>query len=215
MGLLPLVSACAGPLSTIDPAGPAAARVADLWWWMLGGSFILSALVFVLLLIALNRRGVADHAGSPRTRVWIGWLGLAMPVVVLMVLLAFALWVGQRNLPVGPPAQTVAVTAFNYGWEFCYEDGTCSQGVLRIPAGQPVDLDITATDVIHSLWIPRLAGKMDAIPGQVNRLRIEADAPGTFEAVCAEYCGVGHADHRFVVEAYAAGAPAMGTETPQ
>ncbi|WP_228242306.1 cytochrome c oxidase subunit II [Porphyrobacter sp. GA68] len=202
-------------MSTIDPAGPSAMRVADLWWWMLGGSAILSALVFILLLIALRRRGAADNRQPGRTRVWIGWLGLVMPVGVLMVLLAFALWVGQRNLPVGPAAQTVQVTAFNYGWEFCYEDGSCSQGVLRIPAGQPVDLDITATDVIHSLWIPRLAGKMDAIPGQVNRLRIEADAPGTFEAVCAEYCGVGHADHRFVVEAYAAGAPAGRTEAAE
>ena len=73
---------------------------------------------------------------------------------------------------------------------------------MRIPAERPVDIDITATDVIHSLWIPRLAGKMDAIPGQVNRLRIEAEAPGRYEAVCAEYCGIGHADHRFVVQAY-------------
>jgi len=194
-------------LSTIDPAGPSAARVADLWWWMLGGSILLAALVFTLLLAGLFRRGVADREKRGNKGVWIGWLGLAMPVTVLMVLLGFALWVGERNLPTGPAAETIEVTAYNYGWEFCYEDGTCSEGVLRIPIGQPVDLDIRATDVIHSLWIPRLAGKMDAIPGQVNRLRIEADAPGNYEAVCAEYCGVGHANHRFVVEAYVAQSP--------
>ncbi len=189
-------------MSTIDPAGPFAARVAHLWWWMLGGSILLAALVFALLLVGLFRRGVADREKPGNKSVWIGWLGLAMPVTVLMVLLGFALWVGERNLPAGPGAETIEVTAYNYGWEFCYEDGTCSEDVLRIPAGRPIDLDIRAIDVIHSLWIPRLAGKMDAIPGQVNRLRIEADAAGTYEAVCAEYCGVGHASHRFVVEAY-------------
>ena len=201
------LAACERALSTIDPAGPSAARVADLWWWMLGGSILLAALVFTLLLAGLFRRGVADREKRGNKGVWIGWLGLAMPVTVLMVLLGFALWVGERNLPTGPAAETIEVTAYNYGWEFCYEDGTCSEGVLRIPIGQPVDLDIRATDVIHSLWIPRLAGKMDAIPGQVNRLRIEADAPGNYEAVCAEYCGVGHANHRFVVEAYVAQSP--------
>ena len=182
---------------------------------MLGGSIILSVLVFALLLIGLFRRGVADRNMPAGERVWIGWLGLAMPVTVLMVLLAFALWVGEHTLPTGPAVETIDVTAYNYGWEFCYEDGRCSEGVLRIPANQPVDLSITATDVIHSLWIPRLAGKMDAIPGQVNRLRIEADIPGTYEAVCAEYCGVGHAGHRFVVEAYEIGTNTSVMETPQ
>ncbi len=171
---------------------------------MLGGAGLLSALVFTLLLVALFRRDVADHETIERKRVWIGWLGLVMPVAVLMALLAFALWVGERNLPKGPAAQTIDVTAYNYGWEFCYEDGSCSEGVLHIPAGRAIDLDITATDVIHSLWIPQLAGKMDAIPGQTNRLRIEADTPGIYEAVCAEYCGIGHADHRFVVEVHRA-----------
>ena len=163
---------------------------------------LLSTLVFALLLVALFRRGVADRETPERKRVWIGWLGLGMPIAVLMVLLAFALWVGERNLPTGPAARTIDVRAYNYGWEFCDEDGRCNDGVLRIPTGQPIDLNITASDVIHSLWIPRLAGKMDAIPGQVNRLRIEASMPGTYQAVCAEYCGVGHADHGFVVEAY-------------
>ncbi len=189
-------------MSTIDPAGPSASRVAYLWWWMLGGSILLAALVLLLLLVALFRRGVADRETGGHKRVWIVGLGLAMPIAVLMVLLGFALWIGERNLPTGPPAQTIEVTAYNYGWEFCYEDGTCSQNVLRLPTQRPVDLDIRSTDVIHSLWIPRLAGKMDAIPGQVNRLRIEANAPGIYEAVCAEYCGIGHAGHRFVVEAY-------------
>jgi heme/copper-type cytochrome/quinol oxidase subunit 2 len=53
--------------------------------------------------------------------------------------------------------------------------------------------------VIHSFWVPRLGGKMDAIPGQINILRIEADKPGVFEGQCAEFCGLNHAANRFRV----------------
>jgi len=63
----------------------------------------------------------------------------------------------------------------------------------------PVDLVITSGDVIHSFWIPRLAGKMDAIPGRVNVLRVQADTPGPYAGECAEFCGTGHAGMRFEV----------------
>ena len=69
----------------------------------------------------------------------------------------------------------------------------------RLPAGMPVDLVITSGDVIHSFWIPRLAGKMDAIPGRVNVLRVQADTPGPYAGECAEFCGTGHAGMRFEV----------------
>ena len=63
---------------------------------------------------------------------------------------------------------------------------------------------VTSRDVIHSFWIPRLAGKIDAIPGHANVLRIQADAPGRFEGLCAEFCGVGHPGMRFQVVAHPA-----------
>ena len=78
---------------------------------------------------------------------------------------------------------------------------------LYIPAGRPVDVIVTAEDVIHAFWVPQLAGKVDAIPGRRNLLRIEADRPGTHEGLCAEFCGLGHAAMRFELVAYDADAP--------
>lgn len=192
---------CAGPLSAIDPAGPHAADVATLWWVMLGGAMALATLVFVLLAAAFVRRSRDDAA--PRPALWIGGLGLAMPGVVLALLLGYALILGGRTLPnPAPDTVTIRVEARRYAWAFRHPGGRETQGVLHIPAGRPVDLSITATDVIHSFWVPRLAGKMDAIPGHTNVLRIVAPRPGEFRGECAEYCGTGHKDHGFTVVAH-------------
>jgi len=69
----------------------------------------------------------------------------------------------------------------------------------HMPAGTPVDILVTSQDVIHAFWIPRFAGKIDAVPGHVNRLRIQADQPGRYAGQCNEFCGLGHAGMRFDV----------------
>ena len=172
---------------------------------MLGGATLLAILVFVLLAAAFLRRDPGDAPARPASRpaLWIGWLGLAMPGAVLTVLLGYALVVGARTLPrPAPDMVTVGVEARRYAWAFRHPGGRMTTGELHIPAGRPVDLTITATDVIHSFWVPRLAGKMDAIPGHTNVLRIVATQPGTYRGECAEYCGTGHKDHGFTVVAH-------------
>ncbi|MDJ0278130.1 cytochrome B [Sphingomonas sp. 2R-10] len=187
----------------LDPAGPHAASVATLWWVMLGGAVLLAGLVFALLAVAMVRR---QRERTVADRTWIVGLGLAMPTAVLMALLGYALFVGSRILPTpAPDTVTIGVEARRYAWAFRDPAGRISENVLHIPAGRPVDLVITATDVIHSFWVPRLAGKMDAIPGHPNRLRIVAARPGTYRGECAEYCGTGHRDHGFTVVAHDAG----------
>jgi cytochrome c oxidase subunit 2 len=64
---------------------------------------------------------------------------------------------------------------------------------IRIPVGRPVELSLRTADVIHSVWVPNLAGKLDMIPGHVNRLRVRADRTGVLRGQCAEYCGGAHA----------------------
>ncbi len=65
-----------------------------------------------------------------------------------------------------------------------------------------MNVEITSTDVIHSFWVPRLAGKLDAIPGHVNVLRIKAASPGTYSGQSAEFSGRGYREHVFMVEAH-------------
>ena len=91
---------------------------------------------------------------------------------------------------------TVEVEGRQFYWRYVYPNGAVSVNELRLPAGRPIDLVVTApaNDVIHSWWVPALAGKIDAIPGKVNHLRFEAPTKlGVYEGQCAEFCGVQHA----------------------
>ena len=85
-----------------------------------------------------------------------------------------------------------------YWWEMAYRRAgglgpAASANELRLPVGEPVELLLRANDVIHSFWVPNLAGKTDMIPGRVNRMVIQADRPGIYRGQCAEYCGSQHA----------------------
>lgn len=198
LGVPLLLAGCRGPLSALSPAGPVAQDVAGLWWAMLTGAAGLTVMVLALVAMGFGRpRQVREGR-------WSFGLGVWFPLGVLTLALAGAIWVGERILPHGP-ALEVRAHARQWSWTFTHEgpDGPVeTQGVLHVPAGQPVDVLITAADVIHSFWVPRLGGKMDAIPGRTNRLRIQADRPGTYEGLCAEFCGLDHADMRFDVIAH-------------
>lgn len=191
---------CTGPLSTLEPAGPAAQAVSTLWWIMLLGASAILILVLGLLAMAF-----VTPARHTRARLWLVGGGVVFPGVVLAGLLAVGLVLGEQMIPHrGAEQVEVVAEAAQFRWRFSYP-GTAlapTDNVLHIPAGQPVVVNLSTKDVIHSFWVPQLAGKMDAIPGRTNRLSIEAFTPGTYQGICAEYCGVGHSRHGFEVVAH-------------
>ncbi|MGV3575808.1 MAG: cytochrome c oxidase subunit II [Devosia sp.] len=193
---------CATPLSTLDPAGPAAANIATLWWIMFWGSVTLFALVLGLLTLSLVRPALISRITPTQ---WIIGGGVIMPLPILVVLLVSALLLSERLRPPsdGSGPMRIEARASQWQWRFSYPDnpGVGDSDVLYLPAGQPVDIVLIAEDVIHSFWIPRLGGKMDAIPGRRNVVRLEADKPGIYRGICAEYCGQGHETMEFVAEA--------------
>ena len=75
---------------------------------------------------------------------------------------------------------------------------------IHIPVDTPIDIHVTSADVIHGFWVPRLGGKIDAIPGHTNIVRLQADEVGEFGGQCAEYCGLSHAKMHFKVIAHSA-----------
>lgn len=194
------LAGCDGGLSALAPAGPDAAEIAWLWWALLAGATLLTLFVLALLAMAF---------GPPRAvseRRWTHGLGLWFSLGVLTAVLGTGLWVGERILPRDDGAIEVHAHAYQWGWRFTQPgaDGPVeTEGVLHIPANRPVDVLVTTEDVIHAFWVPRLAGKIDAIPGRTNRLRLEADTPGTLSGICAEFCGIGHAGMRFEVIVHA------------
>ena len=203
LAFVPLgLSGCAGKLSILDPAGPAARSTALLWWVMFAGALAIMALVLGLVAFAFLRPGWGRDIAPKR---WLVWGGLAFPGVVLSSLLVFALATGERLLahPGEPGLLRVEARPQQWVWEFRYPgvEGATT-GTLHLPAGRPVDVAVIGTDVIHSFWVPRLGGKIDAIPGHVNVIRLSADRPGTYGGVCAEFCGTGHADMAFTVIAH-------------
>ncbi|MGY6695078.1 MAG: cytochrome c oxidase subunit II [Roseinatronobacter sp.] len=200
-----LLMGCDGELSTLAPAGPVASDIAMLWWIMLAGSAAITLLMIVLIFLSLGRPRATSG------KFWTHGMGLAFSLVILTSLLAVGLWVGERIVPRDDGAVTVQAHARQWGWTFTHQgpDGVAveTEDLLHIPAGQPVDVLITSEDVIHAFWVPQLAGKMDAIPGRTNRARLQADEPGQYEGLCAEFCGLGHARMRFSVQAHAVWPP--------
>ncbi len=189
----------------LHPAGPAAANIADLWWVLLFGGTAIFVLVMALLTVAIVRKSPAADGHEGPGRVWFWGLGLGFPLVTLAALTTYGLVLGERLLPRdAPDLVTVQAEARQWAWSFGYDDAPdiATEGVLHIPAGRPVDVEITSTDVIHSFWVPRLAGKLDAVPGHVNVLRIEATAPGIYAGQSAEFSGRGYREDVFTVQAH-------------
>jgi heme/copper-type cytochrome/quinol oxidase subunit 2/uncharacterized membrane protein len=207
-----LPSGCAGPLSTLDPAGPAAQDVATLWWIMLAGATLILLGVCALALAPFLRAGRADAAASraPSDRVWLWGGGLAFPIATLFALMLYAFVLEPIDDAARTGAEPLRVQALarQWDWRFVHPDAPggplATDGRLHIPAGRPVTVAITSADVIHSFWVPRLAGKRDAIPGRVNTITILAETPGVYGAICAEFCGYGHTGMVFEVVAHEA-----------
>lgn len=166
--------------------------------------FFGAAAIFVVVLalgaLAMLRPRAIAAFGPKRT---ILWGGLVVPTLILTILVIAAFALGERLLatPRADMPLRIEVTARQWVWDFRYPDGSVTSGYVRMPAGEDVDFVLESADVIHGFWIPRLGGKLDAIPGHRNVIRLRADRPGTYGGVCAEYCGSGHAVMPFSVEA--------------
>lgn len=182
--------------------------------WSAGA--ILAGVVGTALYAVATRERERDFSTR---RVLIGW-GLVFPSVTLAALMGFAFLRGEQLLArAEDEAALIRVHAEQWRWRFGYPGGEQSFGVLHVPAGREFTLAITSEDVIHSFWVPRLGGKMDAVPGKTNHLRLAADRPGVYFGQCSEYCGTGHAHMQFQVHAhapadYAAALAAADAEDP-
>lgn len=195
------LAGCSGELSTLDPAGPRAANLATLWWVMFWGATALFALVMALFTLAYLR---SDLVARLTPGQWIVGGGLVLPIPILVLLTGTALVLGEQLLPRDEAPVRIEAQAQRWNWSFTYPGGVVVPGeTLHMPAGVPVDIVVTSADVIHSFWIPRLGGKIDAIPGHANVIRLEADAPGIYWGQCAEYCGEGHDGMQFRAQAHA------------
>lgn len=199
-GLLLLLSACSGAL---DPAGAGARRIADLWWVMFWVGLI--PMVIVLVILVLAALGRKPGKSMTDGRIILGG-GVVLSSMLLIPVVAMTVMV-ERDLHSEQGELVIDVVGHQYWWDLFYphpdDDGAAvrTANEIHIPVGEPVTLRVTSHDVIHSIWIPEIHGKIDLIPGRTNEITIHAEESGVYQGRCAEFCGLGHGVMRLLVVA--------------
>jgi cytochrome c oxidase subunit 2 len=191
---------CGGPQSALVSGGTDAAAINDLFTVMTVGALVVWAAVVAIAVYTIRVR--ESHSQRAASFLIIGG-GVVSPTLVLGALIAYGMPLVPRVLAIpSGGALTIDVTAKQWWWRIQYNTPAGlveTANELRLPVGERVELRLGSPDVIHSFWVPSLAGKMDMIPGRVTRLALEPTRTGTFRGVCAEYCGASHALMAFSV----------------
>lgn len=194
------------PQDVLEPLGNVSKKADSLW----DITFLIAVIVFFLVEGALvytlikfrhkpGRRAEQFH-GNTR-------LEVVLTVVPSLILAGLAVpsikTVFELSEAAPSDALHVTVTARQFWWKYEYSDlGIVTANELHIPTDKAVEVQVQGGDVIHSWWVPRLAGTIDAIPGRVNTITITADEPGRYMGQCKEFCGVSHANMRLIVYAH-------------
>jgi cytochrome c oxidase subunit 2 len=192
--------------SALDVGGEGAERIAVLFWMFSAICAAVWALVMLALAwAALRRQRVMQEnplEPQPAAERWATGAvagAIALTALTLIFLVASSYFTGKSLAGLGgPEALTIRVTGHQWWWEIRYEDPQPSRTLItaneiHVPIGRPVRVKLQSTDVIHSFWVPSLAGKTDNIPGRETELRILAERAGTYRGQCAEFCGLQHA----------------------
>ena len=209
------MGSCRGLQTMLDPAADQARDIDAVWRAMLVVCGVMYVLVLGFLMWALwraRRRSLAPEAppmvghsaAEPRLeRGLAGWAALIVAGLIGLITVSFL--VDRSLAEVGPDPVKVKVTAHQWWWQVEYQGLTPSQAVttaneLHLPLGRPAVVELQARDVIHSFWVPNLAGKVDLIPGRTNYVALTPRRQGSFRGQCAEFCGLQHAKMAFDVE---------------
>ncbi len=192
--------------SMFAPQGPVAARIAGLSWFMI----ILGSLIYIGVMIyffyAARGNRAYDFEAELRmpnqgNGIVLTW-GAGFTGLVLLVLFGLNLGTMRSNHQIFNAEEGLIINVIGrqWWWEVQYaEQGFETANEIHIPVGQPVTLRLVTKDVIHSLWVPELSGKLDLLPNQVNDLVILAEKTGEYWAECAEFCGTQHAKMQLMV----------------
>ena len=136
------------------------------------------------------------------SRLEIAWTIVPILIVVGLAGYTFTQLGTAENISSAPNALHIDTVAQQFSFSYRYPNGKApsNPAVLVVPVNTPIDIDLTSLDVNHDWWVPQLAPKVDAIPGQVNKTGFTAHAVGTYHGQCAEFCGPGHATMTITVK---------------
>jgi cytochrome c oxidase subunit 2 len=182
----------------MPPAGSTIASEVD---WLFYLILYISIFFFVLVIgaaayftIRYRRRGQAaalsqkDH----NLKLEIVWTVVPLIIVIIIFFFGFGLYLKMNVIP--KDAIEIKVTAQRWMWTFDYPNGANSVNELVVPAGKPIKLLMSSTDVIHSFFVPDFRVKMDVLPNRYTSVWFNAPNPGMHTIQCTEYCGKGHSE---------------------
>jgi len=195
------------PQSLFDPKGPVSANQLTLFYvifWAAVAVFVIVIGVFGLTLIKFRARsGQSDrpvqvHGNRTLEIAWTVAPALLLAAIAVMTIRT----IFELNEPPSDDPMQINVMAHQWWWEIDYPgfDITTANEIV-VPVQRDISFTLDSNDVIHSFWVPKLAGKQDIIPNKTNKTWFNADEPGVYQGVCAEFCGIAHALMRFHVKA--------------
>ena len=198
LSLAGIASAGGGGIVPPTPESPNAEKIHVLYIviFSVAGVVFLAFLGVLIAFVARGLRRPPEPGAVPHERRQLWWALGPAGVLVALAALTFALLPDITDAPAASESgdTTITVEAHQFYWLFRYPNGATTVNEMLAPANAVVHLDVVApeNDVVHSWWVPRLGGKIDAIPGRVNETWFKASA-GSYAARCAELCGIQHA----------------------
>jgi cytochrome c oxidase subunit 2 len=171
-----------------------ASSVDHLHFFVIMTTFVASTLIGLTTIYFVIRytRSVRGPTPLVRSTWWFETLIVVVPLTFFLTWFALGFREYTHIMTPPPESMDVYVTAKQWMWKFAYADGPNGVDVLRVPAHRPVRLLMTSRDVIHSFYVPEFRIKRDVLPGRYTQAWFEVIAPGSYQILCAEYCGTGH-----------------------
>lgn len=206
--ILLLMTGCSH-ITVLDPKSATGKDQAYLIWFSLAIMLLVLLVVFVLFTIFVSRYRVTEVRKDELPKDVKGHLKLELlwtiiPIILLLILAIPTVRITLEQSPEksagkGAEGVHINVEAEQFAWTFKHQNDKEKKGELVLPEGESIHLHLRSKDVIHSFWVPELAGKVDVMPHETLTYVIDDAEIGSYEGKCAEFCGTHHANMTFEV----------------
>lgn len=206
-----LLSGCSN-ITVLSPKSTTGKEQAFLIWLGLGIMLLVLAVVFALLakiIFSYRHTKVREQDSThyltdkQKRNLQLSWT--IIPIILLIILAIPSIYISYHQSPVAEAVsdhegEHILVSAKQFQWTFTYDTDKTEDNMLVLPEGESIILHLSTQDVIHSFWVPELAGKVDLIPNKPIVYEIKNPEKGVYKGKCAEYCGIQHANMTFTVK---------------